>query len=153
MSATIAIALIVAGTSLAGVYFGWRLGMTERLQQWRRDKQIEAYSDFIGACADAAFAVDRYQSSDTEAERGEALVEMKDSIIRFHNAFHRLLIVAPPSVRSVVDEITDGVNTVAKEIDKVPRDDEAINRILVKSAGLRVKLSEEARRTLGFGNG
>src|SRR5437899_1000214 len=106
----IGLALLVPIAALAGVWLGWWLGMTEREQRWRRDKQIEAYANFVGAAADFTFAVDRYQTGETDDQRSAAMTELKAAVIPFHYAFHRALIVAHESARPLVDRIADGVH-------------------------------------------
>jgi hypothetical protein len=52
---------------LFGVWVGWRLGRAERESQWRRDKQLEAYSDLTSASADVAGAAWIEMKANTQA--------------------------------------------------------------------------------------
>ena len=124
--------------------------MAERQQQWRRDKQIEAYADFVGAGADLNFAVDRLQNSGTDSQRAENMTELKAAVVRFSNAYNRVLIVAHPAVRPLAVQIVARVQDIGEAIDKEPLDDKAIDQLLVAAAELRQQLSEEARKQLGF---
>lgn len=154
MSETLALAttlLVIAG-SLAGVWFGWRLGRADRIDQWRRDLLIAAYADFVGACADFTLAVDHLQNADTDDARDRAWTDIKSSVLRFHNAWHRTLIVAPAEVRSVVNVIVGGLHVIAEECDKEPLDQQALSEQLDALAIARQGLSEKARASLGFGN-
>jgi hypothetical protein len=124
--------------------------MSERLRQWRRDKQIDAYSELVSAGADYAGAASHELAAETDEEHAEAGREAGKAMLRFHDALHRATIVAAPAVRVVVDELAKATSAAIRELDKHDRDEDAVSEHLVRAANLRKALSEAARKDLGF---
>jgi len=147
----IVVALLTIGGSLLGVWAGWRLGMSERLRQWRRDKQIDAYSELLSASADVAGAASHELQAETDEEHAAAGRETGTAMLRYHDALHRANIVASPSVRLVVDELARSMSAGIRELhNRDNRDDEAVSEHLVAAADLRKRVSEAAREDFGF---
>ncbi|HEV2033390.1 MAG TPA: hypothetical protein VGU71_04205 [Candidatus Dormibacteraeota bacterium] len=147
----IVVALLTVGGSLLGVLAGWRLGMSERLRQWRRDKQIDAYSELLSASADVAGAASHELQAETNEEHAEAGRETGTAMLRYHDALHRTNIVAAPSVQLVIAELAKSMSAGIHELhNRENRDDEVISEHLVAAANLRKRVSEAARTDLGF---
>ncbi len=83
---TVAVALIAVLGSVFGVWIGWRLGMAERLQQWRRDKQIETYSELLAASAVHSNCLADAAEAETKEELADASHHMTTASVRFANA-------------------------------------------------------------------
>jgi hypothetical protein len=91
----VGLALLVPIAALAGVWFGWYLAKTEREQQWRRDRQIDAYTELIAAGADASIAVSNRLTALTAQQHADANIAETIAQIKFHNALHRAMLVSP----------------------------------------------------------
>jgi hypothetical protein len=146
----VAVALIAAVGPLFGIWVGWRLGRSERENQWRRDQQMEAYSELTAACADVAGAISVEMSAKTSDEHADARTEGNAAMLRFHNALHRNYIVASPAVRPVVDRLSRAMRAAIGEAQKSKRNDKVLSDHLVEAADLRKELSETAGNDLGF---
>lgn len=153
MSENVAIALgliAVAGT-LFGGWAGWRLGRTERVEQWRRDEQIAAYSELVASGVEIARACVLARLAETEEEFTEAQHEMTKTLIRFHNATHRARIVASEAVRPYVDQLAELNQAATNEFMKKEPDETTIDQSLSGAAALRDLISERAREDFKFG--
>lgn len=147
----VALALIAVAGPLFGVWIGWRLGRAERVEQWRRDQQIAAYSELVAAGVEIARACTLARVAETAEEFAEAQREMTATVIRFHNATHRARIVASEAVRPYVDQLA-GLNQAAtEEFTKDARDDATIDKSLTGAAAVRDLISEQAREDFKFG--
>ncbi|HVC75217.1 MAG TPA: hypothetical protein VND96_01740 [Candidatus Micrarchaeaceae archaeon] len=151
----LAVALIAVLGSLAGVWIGWRLGRAERVEQWRRDQQIAAYSELVAANVEVGQAYALVFVAETYEEHGEAARETAASVVRFHNATHRARIVASHSVRPVVDELYRLTTEATDELKKVKaeRNERAADDNLVAAVAVREAISEQAREDFGFAGG
>ncbi len=147
----LAVALIAVLGSLAGVWIGWRLGRAERVEQWRRDQQIAAYSELVAAGVEIARACALARVAETNAEFYEAQRDMTATVIRFHNATHRARIVASEAVRPFVDQLADLNMATTNEFMKKERDEATIDKSLSGVAAVRDLISEQAREDFKFG--
>jgi hypothetical protein len=149
----IALGLIAVAGTLFGGWAGWRLGRTERVEQWRRDQQIAAYSELVAAGVDVARACTLAHVAETADDFTEAQREMTASVIRFHNATHRAKIVASEAVRLFVDELAELNMAATNEFKKAEPDDAVVDQSLQTAAVVRGALSEQARLDFGFAGG
>ena len=153
MSEDVAIALgliAVAGT-LFGGWAGWRLGRTERVEQWRRDQQIAAYSELVASGVEIARACTLARVAETPEEFAEAQREMTVTVIRFHNATHRARIVASEAVRPYVDQLAELNQAATNEFTKKEPNEATIDKSLSGAAAVRDLISEQAREDFKFG--
>jgi len=149
----IALGLIAVAGTLFGGWAGWRLGRTERVEQWRRDQQIAAYSELVAAGVEVARACTLARVAETADDFTEAQREMTTSVIRFHNATHHARIVASEAIRPFVYELAELNMAATNEFKKVEPDDAIVDQSLMTAAVVRDALSEQARLDFGFAGG
>lgn len=147
----LAIGLIAVAGPLFGVWVGWRLGRTERVEQWRRDQQIAAYSELVAAGVEIARACTLARVAETAEEFAEAQRELTATVIRFHNATHRARIVASEAVRPYVDQLAELNQAATNEFMKKEPDEATIDKSLSGAAAVRDLISEQAREDFKFG--
>ncbi len=147
----LALGLIAVAGPIFGIWIGWRLGRAERVEQWRRDEQINAYSELVAAGVEIARACALARVADTDEEFYEAQREMTATVIRFHNATHRARIVASEAVLPYVDDLADLNQAATSEFMKKERDDATIDKSLSGAAAVRDLISEQAREDFKFG--
>jgi hypothetical protein len=141
---------LVPVAALAGVWFGWWLGKTERDQQWRRDKQIDAYTELIAVSADATIAAGNRLSALTAEQRADASRLETASQVKFHNALHKATLVSPSLIRAIIDQLGEANRAVLTEMEKEDKDRAAVEKQIVRGADLRKELVRAARKDLGF---
>ncbi len=151
----LAVALIAIVGPLFGVWIGWRLGRAERVDQWRRDQQIAAYSELVAANVEVGQAYALAFVAETNEEYAEATRETAASVVRFHNATLRARIVASHPVRPLVDELYRLTTEATDELKKVKaeRNETVADDNLVSAVAVREAISEQARADFGFANG
>jgi hypothetical protein len=151
-------AVLAVGGTLGGTALGflgsllvWRLGHSEREQQWRRDQQIAAYSELVAAGVEIARACTLARVAETADEFAEAQREITATVIRSHNATHRARIVASEAVRPYVDQLAELNQAATNEFTKKEPDEASIDQSLAGAAAVRDLISEQAREDFKFG--
>jgi hypothetical protein len=147
------LSLIAVCGTLGGVWLGSRLTQRNEDRKWRRDRILEAYSEFLGAVdrviSEAGLAYGTPCGTEEHQRRREAVL---DKVADMNRLSGRLILLSPDAMEApfsaLTGFITSELQIMAIECPKAPADErEASNK---KLATLLATFMVLARQDIGI---